>query len=172
MTTLRKKKFQEAVSKAARKNSLPMPSGRPVPENLTQQGRVKGLKAMMGAKRCNARRRDGNPCQAPAMRGAQRCMKHGGRVEVPAHPHNIKRFLSGEMYRAEQRHLSYLRDRKKYEAIPYSTRREILSVLPETVIHSTQIYRATVLYHELEQAPFKERQRIWNDYLTEIGVHE
>ncbi|WP_417729433.1 HGGxSTG domain-containing protein [Roseovarius sp.] len=54
---------------------------------------------MKSAPRCRAKRRDGTPCKAPALRGATRCVKHGGRVEVPAHPHNLRRFFSGAIAR-------------------------------------------------------------------------
>lgn len=172
MTALRKKKFHDAVAKAARENVFRKPSGRPVPENLTSQGRTKGLHAMRRAKRCNARRRDGCACKAPALRGAKRCVKHGGRVEVPEHPHNIRRFLSGEMYRSEQRHNAYLRDRKKFEELPYTKRRAILSVLPKSIIQGTSIYRAAVLYNELQKTSYKNRQRIWNAFLIELDAVE
>lgn len=38
---------------------------------------------MNRAPRCGARNRAGNPCQAPAMRGRQRCRLHGGKSTGP-----------------------------------------------------------------------------------------
>ncbi len=68
-----------------------------MPSNLSSEGRQKGLDAMHAAPKCQAKRRDGQPCQAAAIRGATRCAKHGGRVEVPDHPANIRRFMDGTL---------------------------------------------------------------------------
>ena len=98
MPTSRQLKFTARVAQAACEARIALPRGKPTPENLTASGRAKGLAAMRLAPKCQASRRDGQPCRAAALRGASRCVKHGGRVEVPDHPHNIKRFLSGEMH--------------------------------------------------------------------------
>lgn len=46
---------------------------------------------------CDAINSKGDPCRAPAMRGATRCQAHGGRRQNPAHPSNIARLLDGRM---------------------------------------------------------------------------
>jgi hypothetical protein len=103
MPTKRQLRFLSAVAEAARATPVPRSRGRPVPENLTDEGRQAGLQAMWSAPRCQAKRRDGQPCQKAALRGATRCPTHGGRVEVPDHPSNVRRFLTGEMHMALRR---------------------------------------------------------------------
>ncbi|MFQ5624680.1 MAG: HGGxSTG domain-containing protein [Paracoccaceae bacterium] len=130
MVTKKQRRFMDAVAEAARVTGLARPRGRPVPKNLTDEGRRLGLIAARAAPRCQARRRDGQPCRAPALKGARRCLKHGGRVEVPAHPHNVRRFLSGEMHRALLLHRRYLRNRKLISSLSRDDLRSIRDALP------------------------------------------
>lgn len=54
-----------------------------------------GLSVMQAPPSCHTKRRDGIPCKGRRAAGETRCVKHGGRVEVPSHPHNIKHFFAG-----------------------------------------------------------------------------
>ena len=108
MSKRRQLQFLSQVADAAQNASVVKPRGRPVPKNLTEEGRRMGLEAMKAVPRCRAERRDGQPCRKPAMRGATRCLTHGGRTEVPGHPANIRRFLSGQMHRSLERQEAYL----------------------------------------------------------------
>ena len=85
MRQKRKAQFLMDVATAARKSPR-MPRGRPSPLNLTGEGRKKGLQAMREAPLCRFQRRNGEQCRNAAMRGSSRCLKHGGRVEVPRIP--------------------------------------------------------------------------------------
>ena len=49
--------------------------------------------------RCLARNRQGNPCQAPAMRGKRRCRLHGGKSTGP--PKGSQNALKHGYYTAE-----------------------------------------------------------------------
>lgn len=170
MQARKRKKFLKEVSMAAQTTMLPKPRGRPMPDNLTECGRVKGMSAMRNAPRCCAKRKDGLHCRAPALRGAKRCIKHGGRVEVPEHPHNVRRFLSGEMFRAEQRHKDYMRDREVWDSMPHQERKELIAMLPEGVAENGRLlYRAVAVLKETEGLPFKHQKRLWDHFLETYG---
>src|SRR5262245_34162977 len=121
MREKRKAQFLKDVAEAARQAPR-KPRGRPSPQNMTEKGRQMGLEAIRNAPRCRTIRRNGEQCRNAAMRGATRCLKHGGRVEVPAHPHNVRRFLSGEMERYEEDGGSYRRTREAWDEM--STREQ------------------------------------------------
>ncbi|MDA5094224.1 hypothetical protein O2N63_08995 [Aliiroseovarius sp. KMU-50] len=133
MPTNRQIKFTVQVAQAAREARTARPRGKPTPENLTASGRAQGLAAMRAAPRCQAKRRDGQSCRAAALRGASRCVKHGGRVEVPDHPHNIKRFLSGDMHRALQRHDDFQDAKAAWDKLTWRGQRDLLDSVPDDV---------------------------------------
>lgn len=56
---------------------------------MTDEGKRIGPLGIEGALRlCGARRRDGEPCRQPAMRGRNRCRMHGGKTPTgPDSPH-------------------------------------------------------------------------------------
>jgi hypothetical protein len=56
---------------------------------------MRGVRAARQVPRCGKLRSNGRPCQAPRLRGATRCRWHGGLRQVPEHPGNIRRLLSG-----------------------------------------------------------------------------
>jgi len=162
MPTNRQTKFYIKVAEAARTIPLNKARGCPMPDNLTKAGRAKGLKAMQEAPRCRARCRDGQMCQSPSMRGATKCVSHGGRVQVPAHPHNIRRFLSGGMLRAAQSQEAFLQDRKVWEAFTVQERRSFLACLPENVVASSRkLYRSVKLLKDAECDGYAATSRIW-----------
>lgn len=68
------------------------------------------------------------------MRGSTRCLKHGGRVEVPAHPHNIRRFFEGNAAAPKTSGLSEMSDQEHWDQLPYRLKREVLDILPPKVI--------------------------------------
>jgi hypothetical protein len=170
MQANKRKEFIDAVSEAAQSTPLPKPRGRPMPDNLTECGRAKGMSAMRNAPRCCAKRKNGLPCRAPALRGAKRCIKHGGRVEVPEHPHNVRRFLSGEMSRAEQRHKDYMRDRDVWNSMSYLERKELMAMVPEGMVDNGRLlYRAAAVFKETQGLPFKHKKRLWDHFLETYG---
>lgn len=62
---------------------------------------MRGVIAARMAPRCGAMNRNGRPCGAPAMRGADRCAQHGGRMRAgPDHPGNVRWLLSGRAHLA------------------------------------------------------------------------
>lgn len=162
MPTKRQSEFYDKVVEAARAVSLPKPRGCPMPDNLTNEGRAKGLRAMQEAPRCRSKRRDGHACRNPAMRGATKCVKHGGRVRVPEHPHNIRRFLSGGMHRAAQQQEAYLQDREAWEALTVQERQSFLTRLPKNVIDNpSKLYRSTKLLKDAEGIGYAATSRVW-----------
>lgn len=61
---------------------------------------TRGVRAARLSPRCSARNREGLPCGAPAMRGADRCHQHGGRMRAgPDHSGNVRWLLSGQAHR-------------------------------------------------------------------------
>lgn len=143
MTTKRQQSFLDAVAHAAREVRTSKPRGQPTPGNLTQEGRALGLRAMKASPRCRAKRRNGAPCNAPALKGATRCVKHGGCVEVPAHPHNIRRFFSGAMHRAAAASAEKATARDCWDALSPSQQRELASVVSLRVLRNpARLYQA------------------------------
>jgi len=72
-----------------------------MPGKVTEDGRKLGLLAAHAGPRCQATRRNGQPCRAAALRGARRCVAHGGRVDVTGpclrvqRPRSRRRTFSG-----------------------------------------------------------------------------
>lgn len=146
MPTKRQTAFLSAVAEAARAARPVLPRGRPTPENLTAEGRRMGLASAHAAPRCQALRRDGKPCRAPALRGATRCVKHGGRVEVPEHPHNIRRFLQGKMHDAIRQYDDYREGKEAWERLSPRAQREAVATLPKQIVsNKVMLYRAARL---------------------------
>lgn len=165
MTTKRQQRFLDAVAHAAREARSPRSRGRPTPENLTREGRALGLRAMKASPRCRSKRRDGKPCKAPALRGATRCVKHGGRVEVPDHPHNIKRFFSGAIARAAVAQTDQATDRDCWDAMPLSQKRELCSVVSERVLRSpARLYQAAQVWMVVKDAGYPAFRRFLDTF--------
>lgn len=160
MTAKRQQRFLDEVARAAREARLPKPRGRPTPENLTPEGRTLGLCAMQASPRCRGKRRNGSPCKAPAMKGATRCVKHGGRVEVPDHPHNLGRFFSGAMQRAALTQADKATDRDCWEAMTLPQRRELTSIVSERVLRSpARLYQAARVWMVVKDAGYPAYRR-------------
>lgn len=134
MPTKRQLDFTAQVAQAARETRPARPRGKPTPENLTTSGRAQGLAVMRSSPRCQGMRRDGQPCRAAALRGASRCIKHGGRIEVPDHPHNIKRFLSGGMHKAMQRHDDFQDAKVAWCSLTWKEQSKLLEGIPKEMI--------------------------------------
>ena len=150
MPTKRQIRFLYAVADAAR--SAPLPRGRPKPSNLTERGRRKGLTAMRDAPRCRSTTRAGTPCKNAAMRGASRCLKHGGRVEVPNHPHNIRRFMSGKMHAYYAAQDQFLEGLAAWDRLSFRDQRELAASLPAHARESSQCLYAAALLMERHAA--------------------
>lgn len=168
MPTNRQISFTARVAQAAREARPARPRGKPTPENLTAEGRALGLAAMHSAPRCQAKRRDGQPCRAAALRGATRCIKHGGRVEVPDHPHNIRRFLSGEMHNVMQRHDAFHEAKAAWLRLSYCQRRDLVDDLPSHVaFDKAKLYVAAFLFDQYERGLITPMgfQRRWQEVI-------
>jgi hypothetical protein len=162
MPTKRQLRFLSAVAKAARAAPMPRLRGRPVPENLTDEGRQAGLVAMWSAPRCQGKRRDGQPCQKAALRGATRCPTHGGRVEVPEHPANVRRFLTGEMHMSLRKQDEYLDGKAAWDRMPRRDQRDLLDALsPSVAKDSRKLYAAAKVWSLSDSLPPAEWHRRW-----------
>jgi hypothetical protein len=69
------------------------PARRPV-GNTLKNGVVGGDPTL--ASRCGARNRRGMPCGCPALRGRQRCQRHGGRSTGPRTAEGIERMRAAK----------------------------------------------------------------------------
>lgn len=69
-------------------------------------------------RQCSARRTDGGECRAPAVRGSERCWKHGGRQEAPQARGNIMRLLDGR----QERIAAYRHNKRTIEQAPPEAR--------------------------------------------------
>src|SRR6056297_27298 len=166
MPTKRQLRFLDKVAEAAR--SAPRPRGRPTPENLTDEGRRMGLKAIQQAPRCQAMTKRGTKCRCAAVRGATRCIKHGGRVEVPHHPHNIRRFLNGEMHAEYARQDRFNEGRQAWEAMDRKKQRELLDALPDALAQDTRrLYEAARVW-QADILPGSVWRKRWRQVL---GAH-
>ena len=97
-----------------------------MPENFTEDSRNLGLLAAHAAPRCQATRRNGQPCRAAALSGARRCVAHGGRVEVPEHQHNLHRWLNGKMERSMSRRDEVVEGRALWSAMSFRERQAFI----------------------------------------------
>ena len=106
---------------------------------------------MQCSPRCKAKRKDGTPCKAPSLRGATRCMKHGGRVEVPNHPHNVRRFFAGYHAKPANDGGPWPSDRDLWEAMSMTDQHEVLSLVSaQTIKNSARLYLAARLWFEVK----------------------
>lgn len=161
----RQREFLDAVAMAARNTPPPMRRGKPIPANLTQEGRERGLEAMQASPRCRAARRDGMPCKAAALRGATRCIKHGGRVEVPAHPHNVKRFFAGALDREAAEREAIQTDQEYWDSLPSSMQREIASLVSlYTLRRPAKLYQAARVWSEVRDRGYLDQKRFFDHF--------
>lgn len=170
MPTTRQLEFAAQVAQAAREAKPTRPRGKPTPENLTATGRAQGLAAMHSAPRCQAKRRDGQPCRAAALRGAARCIKHGGRVEVPDHPDNIRRLLSGEMHQAMQRHDEFREAKAAWGRLSFRAQRELAADVPASIRQDMQSLCAAARLIERQergQIGMMEFHRRWRNLVSD-----
>ena len=160
MASKRQQRFLDAVAHAAREARSSKPRGRPTPQNLTPEGRALGLRAMQSSPRCRSKRRDGTPCKAPTLKGATRCVKHGGRVEVPDHPHNLRRFFSRAMQRAALTQADKETDKDYWNAMTPSQRRELTSIVSERVLRSpARLYQAAKVWMTVRDGGYPAYKR-------------
>jgi len=165
MSRKRRQQFIEAVAEAARNIPPPKRRGRPVPANLTTEGRTMGLAAMHASTRCKATRKNGLPCKAAALRGATRCVKHGGRVEVPAHPHNIRRFFLGVLIRETAERDGQSGDREFWDALPPSAQREVAGLVSKhTLRRPAKLYLAARVWAEVRDKGYPAQERFFDEF--------
>jgi hypothetical protein len=158
----RRERFIEDVARAARAARPAKPRGRPSPENLSDAGRRLGLMAIQAAPRCQSKKRSGEPCRNPAVRGARRCAIHGGRVEVPDHPANIRRFLTGQLTAVKPREHGSCAGSAAYEAMTRAERTEFYAALPTEVINDDRrLFQAALLWVHAERVPSAGWRSAW-----------
>lgn len=156
MQTKRRALFLQRVAEAARATPPSKPRGRPVLENLTGEGRAKGMACIAKAPRCRAERRGGGQCRNPAMKGASRCLKHGGRVEVPGHPHNLKRFFEGADHPAAVRS-----EQDAWDRMTRAEQRDFIAMLPPHVAKKPQLVRRLAgMWREVEHEGYRAWARL------------
>ena len=132
-----------------------------MPKNLTAEGRQKGLAKIREAPRCRAERRSGGRCCNPAMRGATRCLKHGGRVEVPDHPQNIRRFFAGTLDAPPNQ----LGDREAWEQMTPAAQREFIAMLPRHIASKPRlVHHAARIWREVEHEGYRAWARLMADF--------
>lgn len=159
MPTRRQLQFLASIAVAARE--APLPRGRPITSNLTAQGRRKGLEAMRKAPRCGSITKAGQKCKNAAMRGSTRCLKHGGRVEVPNHPHNIKRFMCGKMQEAMANQEAYLENMQFWEGLTANEKAEMREIISEALqANGREFLSAVRQLKEVEDKPYKIWKRV------------
>lgn len=162
MPTKRQITFLASVADAAR--SAPRPRGRPTPANLTESGRHKGMLAIRQAPRCRGTTKLGLRCKNAALRGATRCLKHGGRVEVPNHPHNIRRFMSGKMHAYYEAQDRYLEGKAVWDAMTWREQSELLEAMPDDKRRDAQtLYAAALVWQLIDVLPCREWQKRWKE---------
>ena len=164
----RRAEFLKAVAEAARRRSR-KPRGLPMPGNMTDEGRRLGLEAIARAPRCRTIRSNGEACKNPAMRGATRCLKHGGRVEVPAHPHNVRRFLAGEFARTEDEQDHYRRSRGAWDRMTPQEQREFVGMLPSDIANKSRlIIYATDVWQQVQDQGYVAWSRLLRDLRARV----
>jgi len=160
--------FLEDVAEAARQKRR-RPRGRPTPQNLTEEGRRVGLGAMRMAPKCRTRRLNGERCRNPAMKGSTRCLKHGGRVEVPAHPHNIRRFFSNAMSESVEDQ-AYTRSREAWDQMNWREKLDFVSMLPPDIAKRPRlVIHAAAVWREVQHEGYQAWARLLKDLLAKGG---
>lgn len=102
------------------------------------------------------------------MRGSTRCLKHGGRVEVPAHPHNLQRFFEGNAVAPKTSGLSETSDQEHWDQLPYLLKREVLDILPPKVIaNSAKLYLAARVWMEVKDRDYSAIQRFMKAFVRQ-----
>ncbi|MEP2030517.1 MAG: hypothetical protein ABJI96_17615 [Paracoccaceae bacterium] len=100
------------------------------------------------------------------MRGSSRCLKHGGRVEVPGHPHNIRRFFNGDAGPFKSSGPDELSDQEHWDQLPYRLKREVLDILPPNVIaNSSKLFLAARVWMEVRDRDYPAVQRFMNAFV-------
>lgn len=152
--------FQKRVAEAARATPPSKPRGRPVLENLTSEGRAKGMACIAKAPRCRAERRDGGQCRNPAMKGASRCLKHGGRVEVPDHPHNLRRFFNGTLNPPADQ----IGDQEAWDQMTLAEQREFMAMLPRHIVSKLKLVKqAARMWRQMKHEGYRGWARLMAD---------
>lgn len=119
------------------------------------------MERLASAPRCQAvSRRTGKPCRQPALKGATRCKSHGGRLEVPDHPSNIRRIRDGSFaaYLAERRAWADLKAASKEE-------RDAVEGACPPAVRSARIRMAGV---EAYRAAHHDGGRAWRNWLNSL----
>lgn len=172
----RRERFIEDVARAARAARPIKPRGRPSPENLSDAGRRLGLMAIQAAPRCQSKKRNGEPCRNPAVRGARRCAIHGGRVEVPDHPANIRRFLTGDLTAPRPPEPASDAGAAAYAVMTRAERAEFHAALPTEILDDDKrLFQAALLWVHAEGAPSAGWRNAWEQVVrpkTVIRYHE
>jgi hypothetical protein len=159
--TDRRIRFLNAVAEAARSRRPRKPRGRPTLANLTEEGRRKGLEGMKTAPRFRAKRRDGTPCRCLAMNGSSRCLKHGGRVQVTVHPHNVRRFFEGKSGLGERRTASPGEPQTGWAAMSTQERRAFIAMLPHHIAGNLNLVReAAQVWSSIEGSDYRAWARM------------
>ena len=167
----RRERFIEDVARAARAARPAKPRGRPSPDNLSDAGRRLGLMAIQAAPRCQSKKRNGEPCRNPAVRGARRCAIHGGRVEVPDHPANIRRFLTGDLTAPSQPEPASDAGAAAYAAMTRAERAEFHAALPAEILDDDKrLFQAALLWVHAESAPSAGWRSAWAEVVHSTTV--
>jgi hypothetical protein len=162
----RRERFLKEVARAAREARPKKPRGARMPENLSAEGRRKGLQAIKDAPRCQSIRRDGKPCSNAAVRGARRCASHGGRVEVPDHPANIRRFFNGTLTVATRTAPVKPHGQDLWEAMTGAEQRDLLKAMPQHLTAEPELFFKAVTVLHFGQGPHGSRYRtLWLDLM-------
>lgn len=92
-------------------------------------------------------------------------MKHGGRVEVPSHPHNIRRFFSGITAREAVERVNLQTDREFWEALPPSMQREVASLVSARNLRiSARLYQAARVWLEVRDKGYPAQKRFFDEF--------
>lgn len=89
-------------------------------------------------RKCAGTRKDGKPCNAPALTGATKCHQHGGTKQAPGHRMNLRRFADGGLQLAAQA----VEASKGWKATPPETQRTVIAAAakaPPPVWHCRKI---------------------------------
>ena len=93
-----------------------------------------------------------------------------GRAEVPDHPANIRRFLSGQMRRSIQRQEAFLEGKKAWDEMNLREQRELIESLPKEVVgDSRMLYEAAKLWKLADTLPRAEWRRRWAKFNTTLA---
>ncbi|MEP5376285.1 MAG: hypothetical protein ABJQ14_10970, partial [Hyphomicrobiales bacterium] len=96
----------------------------------------------------------------------------GGRVEVPARPHNLKRFSEGSKLVVETHGADGMSDEEFWDYLTHSQKREVLEILPPHVVFdSAKFFMASRVWMDVRDFGYKQVEQFRMTFIEPPTTH-